>query len=258
MVRGDLVEIVQGINAFRSQYDLQTIAITTNGVTLGKKLPRLKEAGLDLINISLDTLVPAKFEFITRRKGWERVMNSIDVALDMGYKVKVNCVVMRGVNEEEIIDFVKLTKDKNIDVRFIEYMPFDGNKWNFKKMVSYAEMIDNIKTTFPELQRMSDQANDTSKAYKVPGHEGQIGFITSMSEHFCGSCNRLRITADGNLKVCLFGNAEVSLRDALRRGAGEEEIWQVIEEAVKRKKKQHAGMLNLSKMKNRPMILIGG
>lgn len=258
LVRGDLVEIVQGINAFRSQYDLQTIAITTNGVTLGKKLPRLKEAGLDLINISLDTLVPAKFEFITRRKGWERVMNSIDVALDMGYKVKVNCVVMRGVNEEEIIDFVKLTKDKNVDVRFIEYMPFDGNKWNFKKMVSYAEMIDNIKTTFPELQRMSDQANDTSKAYKVPGHEGQIGFITSMSEHFCGSCNRLRITADGNLKVCLFGNAEVSLRDALRRGAGEEEIWQVIEEAVKRKKKQHAGMLNLSKMKNRPMILIGG
>lgn len=258
LVRGDLVEIVQGINAFRSRYDLQTIAITTNGVTLGKKLPRLKEAGLDLINISLDTLVPAKFEFITRRKGWERVMNSIDVGLDMGYKVKVNCVVMRGVNEEEIVDFVKLTKDKNVDVRFIEYMPFDGNKWNFKKMVSYAEMIDNIKTTFPELQRMSDQANDTSKAYKVPGHEGQIGFITSMSEHFCGSCNRLRITADGNLKVCLFGNAEVSLRDALRRGAGEEDIWQVIEEAVKRKKKQHAGMLNLSKMKNRPMILIGG
>lgn len=259
LVRGDLVDIIKGINSFRPQHGLQTIAITTNGVTLGKKLPQLKEAGLDLINISLDTLIPAKFEFITRRKGWERVMNSIDTALDLGYSpVKVNCVVMRGVNEEEIVDFVKLTKNKNIDVRFIEYMPFDGNKWNFKKMVSYAEMIDTIKSTFPDLQRMSDHANDTSKAYKVPGHEGQIGFITSMSEHFCGSCNRLRVTADGNLKVCLFGNAEVSLRDELRRGAGEEEIWQFIEEAVKRKKKQHAGMFNLSKMKNRPMILIGG
>lgn len=259
LVRGDLKDIIKGINSFRPQYNLETIAITTNGVTLGKKLPQLKEAGLDLINISLDTLIPAKFEFITRRKGWERVMNSIDTAIDLGYSpVKVNCVVMRGVNEEEIVDFVKLTKNKNIDVRFIEYMPFDGNKWNFKKMVSYAEMIDTIKSTFPDLQRMSDHANDTSKAYKVPGHEGQIGFITSMSEHFCGSCNRLRVTADGNLKVCLFGNAEVSLRDELRRGAEEEEIWQFIEEAVKRKKKQHAGMFNLSKMKNRPMILIGG
>ncbi|XP_062594932.1 molybdenum cofactor biosynthesis protein 1-like [Saccostrea cucullata] len=259
LVRKDLVDIIQGINSFKNEYGLQTIAITTNGVTLGKKLPQLKEAGLNLINISLDTLIPAKFEFITRRKGWERVMNSIDTALDLGYSpVKVNCVVMRGVNEEEIVNFVNLTKDKNVDIRFIEYMPFDGNKWNFKKMVSYAEMIDTIKTSYPDLQRMSDQANDTSKAYKVPGFEGQIGFITSMSEHFCGSCNRLRVTADGNLKVCLFGNSEVSLRDALRGGAGEEEIWQVIEEAVKRKKKQHAGMLNISKMKNRPMILIGG
>jgi cyclic pyranopterin phosphate synthase len=259
LVRADLVEIIRGINSFGSQCGLQTIAITTNGVTLGRKLPQLKEAGLNLINISLDTLIPAKFEFITRRKGWDRVMNSIDVALDLGYSpVKVNCVVMRGVNEEEIVDFVNLTKDKMVDVRFIEYMPFDGNKWNFKKMVSYAEMIDTIKTRYPDLQRLSDQANDTSKAYKVPGHVGQIGFITSMSEHFCGSCNRLRVTADGNLKVCLFGNAEVSLRDLLRAEAGDEEIWQVIEEAVKRKKKQHAGMLNLSKMKNRPMILIGG
>lgn len=259
LVRADLVDIVRGINSFGSQHGLQTIAMTTNGVTLGRKLPLLKEAGLNLINISLDTLIPAKFEFITRRKGWDRVMKSIDVALDLGYSpVKVNCVVMRGVNEEEIVDFVNLTKDKNVDVRFIEYMPFDGNRWNFKKMVSYAEMIDTIKSSYPDLQRMSDQANDTSKAYKVPGHVGQLGFITSMSEHFCGSCNRLRVTADGNLKVCLFGNAEVSLRDLLRGEAEDEEIWQVIEEAVKRKKKQHAGMFNLSKMKNRPMILIGG
>lgn len=258
LVRKDLAHIIEGMNRLRP-FGLQTIAMTTNGVTLARKLPLLKEAGLDLLNISLDTLIPAKFEFITRRKGWDRVMNGIDTALDLGYDpVKVNCVVTRGVNEEEINDFVALTENKNIDIRFIEYMPFDGNKWNFKKMVPYQEMLKNIQERYPTVYRMSDLPNDTSKAYKVEGFKGQVGFITSMSEHFCGSCNRLRLTADGNLKVCLFGNSEVSLRDVLREDISEEELMQVVSAAVKRKKKQHAGVLNLSKMKNRPMILIGG
>lgn len=258
LVRKDLPDIIAGMNELRS-LGLQTIAMTTNGVTLARKLPVLKGAGLDLLNISLDTLIPAKFEFITRRKGWDRVMAGIDTALDLGYDpVKINCVVMRGVNEEEICDFVALTENKNIDMRFIEYMPFDGNKWNFKKMVPYQEMLKTIQDKYPSLFRISDQPNDTSKAYKVEGFKGQIGFITSMSEHFCGSCNRLRLTADGNLKVCLFGNSEVSLRDAMRQGLPEDELMQVVSAAVKRKKKQHAGMFELSKMKNRPMILIGG
>lgn len=126
-----------------------------------------------MINISLDILIFVKFEFIIRRKGWERVMNSIDIVIDLGYSfVKVNCVVMRGVNEEEIVDFVKLIKDKNIDVRFIEYMFFDGNKWNFKKMVFYVEMIDIIKFIFLDFRRMLDYANDIFKVYKVFGYEG--------------------------------------------------------------------------------------
>ncbi|XP_070577671.1 uncharacterized protein [Ptychodera flava] len=253
LVRRDAVEIVEELG----KLGLETLAMTTNGIVLSKKLPRLKEAGLNLLNISLDTLIPAKFEFITRRKGWQRVMDSIDTALELGYNpVKVNCVVMRGVNEEEINDFVQLTEKKAIDVRFIEYMPFDGNKWNFKKMVAYQEMIDTIKQKWPTFERLSDKPNDTSKAYHVPGFVGRVGFITSMSEHFCGSCNRLRITADGNLKVCLFGNAEVSLRDTLRSGTSDDEVLEIIGAAVGRKKKQHAGMFNLSKMKNRPMILI--
>ncbi|CAG2240850.1 MOCS1 [Mytilus edulis] len=185
-------------------------------------------------------------------------MKGIDTAVELGYgPVKVNCVVMRGVNEEEICDFVALTEKKNVDIRFIEYMPFDGNKWNFKKMVSYNDMLDIIKTRWPDIQRIQDRPNDTSKAYKVPGFEGQVGFITSMSEHFCGSCNRLRMTADGNLKVCLFGNSEVSLRDMMRSTDNDTEILDVIGAAVQRKKKQHAGMFDLAKMKNRPMILIG-
>ncbi|XP_013403595.1 molybdenum cofactor biosynthesis protein 1 isoform X1 [Lingula anatina] len=256
LIRKDLLEIIGALDTLRDA-GLQKISITTNALTLSKKLQQLKTAGLDQINISLDTLLPAKFEFITRRKGWNKVIEGIDAALEEEmHPVKVNCVVMRGINEEEICDFVQWTQDKAIDVRFIEYMPFDGNKWNSKKMVPYQEMLGIIRARWPDLERLSDEVSDTSKAYRVPGFAGQIGFITSMSDNFCGGCNRVRITADGNLKVCLFGNAEVSLRDALRSGTSEAELLEIIGAAVKRKKKQHAGMLSLAKMKNRPMILI--
>ncbi|XP_010018126.1 PREDICTED: molybdenum cofactor biosynthesis protein 1 [Nestor notabilis] len=254
LIRPDVVDIVGQLHKLEG---LKTIAVTTNGINLTRLLPRLKEAGLNAINISLDTLVPAKFEFIVRRKGFHKVMEGIHKATELGYRpVKVNCVVMRGFNEDELLDFVDFTKDLPLDVRFIEYMPFDGNKWNFKKMVSYKEMLDTIKQRWPELEKLPCETSSTAKSYKVPQFQGQISFITSMSEHFCGSCNRLRITADGNLKVCLFGNSEVSLRDHLRSGASEEELVQVIGAAVGRKKKQHAGMFNISQMKNRPMILI--
>ncbi|KAJ7399795.1 Molybdenum cofactor biosynthesis protein 1 [Pitangus sulphuratus] len=238
LIRPDVVDIVGQLYKLEG---LKTIAVTTNGINLSRLLPRLKEAGLNAINISLDTLVPAKFEFIVRRKGFHKVMEGIHKATELGYRpVKVNCVVMRGLNEDELLDFVDFTKDLPVDVRFIEYMPFDGNKWNFKKMVSYKEMLDTIKQRWPELEKLPCESSSTAKSYKVPHFQGQISFITSMSEHFCGSCNRLRITADGNLKVCLFGNSEVSLRDHLRSGASEEELVQIIGAAVGRKKKQHA------------------
>ncbi|XP_032071609.1 molybdenum cofactor biosynthesis protein 1 isoform X1 [Thamnophis elegans] len=255
LIRPDVVDIIAQL---RKLEGLKTISVTTNGINLARLLPRLKEAGLDAINISLDTLVPAKFEFIVRRKGFHKVMEGIHKALDLGYNpVKVNCVIMRGLNEDELLDFVSLTEKQPLDVRFIEYMPFDGNKWNFKKMVSYKEMLDTIKQKWPDLKMLPcEEASSTAKAYRVPHFQGQVSFITSMSEHFCGSCNRLRITADGNLKVCLFGNSEVSLRDHLRCNASEEELIQIIGAAIGRKKKQHAGMFNISQMKNRPMILI--
>ncbi|XP_070698825.1 molybdenum cofactor biosynthesis protein 1 isoform X2 [Pempheris klunzingeri] len=254
LIRPDVLDIIAEL---RKLEGLKTIAVTTNGMNLARLLPKLKEAGLDLINISLDSLVPAKFEFIVRRKGFHKVMEGIDKAIEMGYNpVKVNCVVMRGLNEDELLDFVALTEKKPLEVRFIEYMPFDGNRWNFKKMVSYQEMLDHIRQQWPDLEPLQTGHTDTAKTFKVPGFKGQVGFITSMSDHFCGSCNRLRITADGSLKVCLFGNTEVSLRDVLRSGSSDEELLQVIGAAVGRKKKQHAGMFSISQMKNRPMILI--
>ncbi|XP_004673507.1 PREDICTED: molybdenum cofactor biosynthesis protein 1 isoform X3 [Condylura cristata] len=256
LIRPDVVDIVAQL---RQLEGLRTIGVTTNGINLARLLPQLQKAGLTAINISLDTLVPAKFEFIVRRKGFHKVMEGIHKAIELGYSpVKVNCVVMRGLNEDELLDFVALTEGLPLDVRFIEYMPFDGNKWNFKKMVSYKEMLDTLRRRWPELEKLPEEESSTAKAFKIPGFQGQVSFITSMSEHFCGTCNRLRITADGNLKVCLFGNSEVSLRDHLRAGASEEELLRIIGAAVGRKKRQHAGMFNISQMKNRPMILIGG
>ena len=256
LVRKDVDLLVQRIGQIDG---LKTFAITTNGLLVPKKLPLLHDAGVNLLNISLDTLKADKFEFITRRKGFDLVMKAIDMALEYGYRpVKINCVVMRGFNDDELADFVTLTKDRPLEIRFIEYMPFDGNGWNDVRFMPYRDMIETIETVHPTLKRLQDGPNETSKTYRADGYAGSVGFITSMSENFCGSCNRLRITADGNLKVCLFGNAEVSLRDEIRAGATDTELRAIIHAAVQRKKASHAGMYDIAASENRPMILIGG
>ncbi|KAL9242119.1 hypothetical protein vseg_016151 [Gypsophila vaccaria] len=255
-VRKDIEEICAQLSELKG---LTTLAMTTNGISLARKLPKLKESGLTSLNISLDTLVPAKFEFMTRRKGHQKVMESINAAVDLGYNpVKVNCVVMRGFNEDEMCDFVELTREKPINIRFIEFMPFDGNVWNVKKLVPYPEMMGTVLKKFPGLQRLNDHPTETAKNFQIEGHCGTVSFITSMTEHFCAGCNRLRILADGNLKVCLFGPSEVSLRDPMRSGADDSELREIIGRAVKLKKSSHAGMLDIANTANRPMIHIGG
>lgn len=256
LVRKDTLDIVEKLSRIPQ---LETLGMTTNGLVLSRKLADLKKAGLTHLNISLDTMVPAKFEFLARRKGWQVVRKSIDQALEIGFQsLKINCVVMKGINEDELVDFVRLTELNDLEIRFIEYMPFDGNKWSTKKLVSFEDMLSIIKKDLPDLERCQDEPNHTSKIFRVPGWMGRVGFITSMTEHFCGTCNRLRITADGNLKVCLFGNHEVSLRDALRSNISSDELLSIIGSAVMRKKFKHAGIEELSTLKNRPMILIGG
>ncbi|XP_058053712.1 molybdenum cofactor biosynthesis protein 1 [Anopheles bellator] len=247
-VRKDLAEIVGQLKAIQG---LESVGITTNGIMLTRQLVGLQRAGLDALNVSLDTLRAARYEQITRRKGWERVIAGLDLASQLGYRPKVNCVLMKGFNDDEICDFVELTKERNVDVRFIEYMPFTGNRWETEKMVSFRATLDAIRARYPTFEPLPNGPNDTSKAYRVPGYRGQLGFITSMTEHFCGSCNRLRITADGNLKVCLFGNTEISLRDALRSGCSEDDLRCLVSAAVKRKKKQHAATLPSSFVQTR-------
>ncbi|KAI1768861.1 molybdenum cofactor biosynthesis prote [Hypoxylon sp. FL1150] len=293
-VRKDILPLMQQIGALRP-HGLRELCLTTNGIALHRKLEGMVEAGLTGVNLSLDTLDPWQFQIMTRRRGFDAVMKSIERVFELnrhgaGVRLKINAVVMRGVNDREIVPFVEMTRERDVEVRFIEYMPFDGNRWNEGKMVSYAEMLDRIRREFPGLEKVRGHRNDTSKTYRVPGFAGKVGFITSMTHNFCGTCNRLRVTSDGNLKVCLFGNAEVSLRDILRESNNgepiDEEAYEamkkmemdrrqlaggsprldlapnkhklldVIGMAVKRKKAKHAGIGELEHMKNRPMILI--
>ncbi|XP_044738019.1 molybdenum cofactor biosynthesis protein 1 isoform X2 [Chrysoperla carnea] len=237
-IRRDLTDIIYELKQLKG---LQKVGITTNGLTLTKQLVKYQRAGLDLINISLDTLKPDRFIELSRRKGHERVLAGIHLALQLDYQPKINCVLMKNINDDELLDFVDLTKDLNVDVRFIEYMPFDGNKWNQTTMVSFQEMLNAIRLKYPNLEKLENHKNDTSKTFKIPEFKGKISFITSMTNHFCNTCNRLRITADGNLKVCLFGNTEVSLRDFIRSEQfNEDELVYLINAAVRRKKQQHA------------------
>eukprot|EP00897_Mesotaenium_endlicherianum_P004886 jgi/Mesen1/4425/ME000225S03408 len=255
-VRKDIQEICERLGALPG---LRHLALTTNGLVLPRKLPALQLAGLNQLNISLDTLVPSRFERLTRRKGHHKVVQAIEEALALGFNpVKVNCVVMRGVNDDEVGAFVELTRRRPINVRFIEFMPFDGNVWNSRKMVPYAELMATVKSKYPHIQRMNDHPTETAKNFQVAGFVGSVSFITSMTEQFCGGCNRLRLMADGNLKVCLFGPSEVSLRDALRSGWSDDALQDLISAAVKRKKAAHAGMFEIARTQNRPMIHIGG
>ncbi|KAK6332149.1 hypothetical protein TWF718_002683 [Orbilia javanica] len=261
-VRKDIVDLITELGKLKA-IGLKELAMTTNGISLARKLPQMVEGGLTALNLSLDTLDEFKFQFMTRRKGLSNVLKSIDTALSLNIQpLKVNCVVMNKLNVDEIPSFLAMTKDQPIEVRFIEYMPFTGNKWESGKMITYQAMLDQIRQSHPDLQKVQDHKNDTSKTYQIPGYKGKLGFITSMTHNFCGTCNRLRITSDGNIKVCLFDNAEVSLRDMMRAEGGmgpegEKKLLEVIGVAVKGKKEKHAGLGELESMPNRPMILIG-
>ena len=255
-------EIVELSAAIRSNCPgVQKLTMTTNAITLPRKIHALKEAGITGFNISLDTLDESKFTLITRRNGLSRVLDSIAMAEALGYApVKINCVVMKGVNEDEVGAFAMMTKDRPLEVRFIEYMPFDDNQWSRGKMFSFMETYDAIeRSTGKKLKACGN--SETAKLFSLDGHVGKVGFITSMTTHFCGTCNRLRLTADGNLKVCLFGEDETSLRDPMRAGASDDDLEAIIRGAVNKKFFSHGGKSSIEAIAasiNRPMIKIGG
>ena len=240
------------------------LSITTNAIIVDKFIDILKSNGIKNINVSLDSLVKEKFHEITRRDHFEKVYNNILLLVDHGFKVKLNAVLIKGFNDNEIIDFIELTKNLPISVRFIEFMPFDGNRWDITKMVSYEEVMTHVNASFSEsaIERLKDAPNDTSKNYKIKGYKGRFAIISSVTNPFCDSCNRLRLTANGHIKNCLFSSTESDLLTSLREGKS---IEPIIQKAVRSKFKVRGGMDTLEKLQepklhsqNRNMTTIGG
>lgn len=222
-------------------------------------MDKLKEAGLTGLNISIDSFVPAKFDFITRRdNGLKLVLPNIERALETEFdSLKLNVVLMKGFNDDEILDFTRYALERDLELRFIEFMPFDDNNWSSDRMVKSADALAQIESEIA-LEPLEDGPNAVARTYGSKGYPGRIGFISSMSQAFCGGCNRIRVTADGNLKVCLFDGREVSLRDLMREGGSEQEISEFIDQAINKKMFSHLGAETLSKTKNRSMVRIGG
>lgn len=240
------------------------MAITTNGILIDQHIETFKNCGIFKINISIDSLKKDKFNSITRRDYFNRVMDNIELLFSKGFNPKLNVVVIRGVNDDELIDFIGLTKEWNTTVQFIEYMPFQGNKWDFSKTVNAEEILQNVSRIFGEgnVLKVEDKKNDTSRKYKIKGFTGNFGMISTVSNPFCDSCNRIRLTANGRIKNCLFSGSETDLLTALRNNENVEEL---IKETVFNKKSQRGGIKNfaseegrLMSESNRSMILIGG
>jgi len=256
LVRKDAVGIISELGKLGVE-----LTITTNATRVQHFVDVFEEAGICSVNISLDTLQKEKFQLITRRDQFDTVKQNIDTLLSRGFKVKINVVVVKGLNDSEILDFIEWTKHIAIQIRFIEFMPFDGNKWNRDKLVTLHEILATINQKYSFIAA-ENAAHDTSKNYSIPGHAGSFAIISTMSVPFCNTCNRIRLTADGKIKNCLFSEEETDLLKALRNG---EALLPLIESSLKAKHKELGGqftkqfdLIDANSIHNRSMIAIGG
>ncbi|WP_432709037.1 GTP 3',8-cyclase MoaA [Pedobacter sp.] len=256
LVRKDAPKILETLG----KLDIN-LAITTNGTRVHTMLPELIAANVSTLNISLDTLQENKFFKITRRDLFNQVRHNIDLLLTQQIKVKINVVVMKGLNDDEILDFIDWTKDSPIEVRFIEFMPFSGNHWTSNQVFTLQEVLDVIEKRHLVLP-VAPTPNDTAKSFQIPDHMGSFAVISTMSVPFCGSCNRMRLTADGKLKNCLFSQSETDLLTPLRAG---QEILPLIHSCIQGKAKALGGQfsgifenIDPETIENRSMITIGG
>ena len=259
LVRKDVATIIQRLGKLGVE-----LTLTTNGILVHDFIDNFKEAGIKALNVSIDSLQKEKYTTITRRNYFEKLWENLDLLYANDFHVKLNVVVIKGFNDNEIIDFIELTKDRTIQIRFIEFMPFDGNQWNKEKLVSYAEILSQVTSFYTDevVERISDKPNDTAKNHKIQSYKGSFSVISSVTNPFCSSCNRIRLTADGKLKNCLFSNSETSLLATLRAG---ENIEPLIFKNIRLKKAMRGGIDNDTKFQNpklfsqnRSMIKIGG
>lgn len=256
LVRKDAAAIISALGKLPVE-----LVITTNGTRIAEMLPTLIEARIKTVNISLDTLQPEKFLMITRRDLFHQVRSNIELLLQNKITVKINMVVMKGLNDNEIKDFIDWTKHNPIQIRFIEFMPFSGNKWTSNKMFSLDEILATVEKDFTVLP-VKAEPHDTAKSFMIPGHEGSFAIISTMTAPFCSTCNRMRLTADGKLKNCLFSDGETDLLGPLRNN---QEVLPLIQSCIWSKKKElggqlgeHFKQLDADSIQNRSMITIGG
>jgi len=213
-VRKDFMDLVFRIGKIEGVREMH---LTTNGVLTAPYVQDLKAAGIQSINLSVDTLDRERFKMITRRDEFDHVMKTMDSLLEHDFKVKINAVVMEDKNIEDILPLVEYTKSHPVSVRFIEEMPFNGEGSHYPKLTwTYKKILEHILTAYPNLRKLQDEPSSTSYNYTIEGHQGNIGVIAAFSRTFCGTCNRIRITAQGTLKTCLYDRGVLNIRDLLR------------------------------------------
>lgn len=237
LARKGLVDFIRTLTGLNEGI---TLVLTTNGVLLSSHARALKEAGIRRVNVSLDTLNPARFKHITGFDHFHRVMQGLEAAVSVGLvPLKINTVLMRGVNEDEMVDFVRLTREHPYEVRFIEWMPFYGNYYEPERYLSSEEARARIEQVVRLEALPRDRVGDPARMYRVEGHRGRIGFIEPFSHCFCGSCNRIRLTSDGFLKSCLLSDGEVDIKTPLRSGATDAQLLGILRKAILSKPSGH-------------------
>jgi len=249
LLRKDIADILRRLTKLDS-----TLTLSTNGYLLDSHLENLKAANITSLNVSLDTFREDRFFEIARYHGGKRVMDNILMLIKEGIDVKLNVVLMRGINDDELQDFITFTKDHPVHIRFIEFMPFSANTWEVNKVMRSEELLNKILRDH-DVIKLVDDVHDTAKKYKVPGYAGDFGMISTVSEPFCSGCNRLRLTAEGKMRNCLFAQTDTDLLTPLRNG---EDIIPLIQANVQAKYFQYGGQQMSPEIKNSNMILIGG
>jgi cyclic pyranopterin phosphate synthase len=255
LIRPDLVTLVRMISQVEG---IDDISLTTNGVLLSRYAAELRKAGLNRVNVSLDTLRTDRFKRITGQAQLNEVLAGIEAANRAGLQpVKTNMVVMQGINDDEVIDLARMTIDLGWHVRFIEFMPLSTSEAKTLKTVSTQEVRERLLVLGNLEPYTGKTGNGPARYYRLPGAKGTIGFISPMTEHFCHSCNRLRLTADGQLRPCLLDDDEVNLKEALRIGASANRLKELIQKAVAIKRERHH-LNEGAGPPERPMRQIGG
>jgi cyclic pyranopterin phosphate synthase len=215
-VRPDLMDLIRAIVKLNGVHELH---ITTNGILTAQHIGELKDLGIKSVNLSLDTLNAERFKTITRRNEFDKTWNTLNQLLESGIPVKINAVVMEGKNIDDIVPMVELTKHRDVSVRFIEEMPFNGEGNHYSKLVwTHKRILEYITEKYPALKRLDDAPHSTATTYQVPHYKSTVGIIAAFSRTFCGSCNRIRVTAQGTLKTCLYDDGVLNLKELMRSG----------------------------------------